>query len=215
MFSTPFWVVVTLAAAVGLVLWWRRDRKRKAKAKERAETVAAHRAEDPLSDDAQVAASGDPRKIKLGDVIEYLVRSFVVRGTAEFHEGRYSWKEHFVDEGDGGGAKKWLTVEDADEGLEVCLWTIIDGSGLSPRTAVVTYDGIEFIRDEWGTATYAADGQTGLEHTGRVEYFDFKALDGALLSFERFDGSGEWEVAIGELIPNGELTVYPGGTPAA
>lgn len=151
-------------------------------------------------------AFGDPRTLQAGDMVEYLGERLFVRGSLRMREGGYQWSEHFLD--DVAGTRRWLSVEE-DPDLEVVMWTELKGADLQPSAKVLTHDGIEYRRDEHGTAQFTSEGTTGLGASGRVEYVDFEGHGGHYLSFERFDG-GEWEVGLGERVPQGTLTVYPG-----
>lgn len=152
------------------------------------------------------STSGDPRELRAGDMVEYLGERLFVRGSLRLREGGYQWSEHFIDDMD--GARRWISVEE-DPDLEVVLWNELKGTDLKPSERVVTHEGVEYRRDEHGTAEFTSEGTTGLGQTGQVEYVDFEAKGGRYLSFERFEG-GSWEVALGERVPNGTLTVYPG-----
>ncbi|AYY13088.1 DUF4178 domain-containing protein [Actinobacteria bacterium YIM 96077] len=160
--------------------------------------------QDPF--DPGQSTFGDPRTLRAGDMVEYLGERLFVRGSLRLREGGYQWSEHFLD--DVSGTRRWLSVEE-DPDLEVVMWTELKGSDLQPSAKVLTHEGIEYRRDEHGTAQFTSEGTTGLGTSGRVEYVDFEGRDGHYLSFERFDG-GEWEIGLGERIPSGTLTVYPG-----
>ncbi|TDC74287.1 DUF4178 domain-containing protein, partial [Streptomyces hainanensis] len=78
----------------------------------------------------------------------------------------------------------------------------------------LTVDGVAYRRTEHGTAGYRSEGTTGLGATGRVEYADYEGPGGHALAFERFldgRGAGSWEASLGERVPTGTLTIYPGG----
>ncbi|WP_203432702.1 DUF4178 domain-containing protein [Jiangella asiatica] len=152
---------------------------------------------------------GDPRTLRAGDMVELLGERMFVRGSLRLREGGYQWSEHFLD--DIGGTRTWLSVEE-DPDLEVVRWTALKNSDLRPSAAQLNHDGHDYRRDEHGTAQFVSEGTTGLGSTGRVEYVDFEGSGGRYLSFERFEG-GEWEVAVGERVPPGTLTVYPGSDP--
>jgi hypothetical protein len=159
---------------------------------------------DPFAGMTEV--SGDPRGLKAGDVAEYLGQRFFVRGSLRFREGGYTWSEHFLD--DGAGTKRWVSVEE-DPDLEVVMWIEVVDESLRPSEKAVTYGGVDYRRIEHGTATYHSEGTTGLGESGSVEYVDFEGPGGRYLGFERF-GGGSWEVGVGERVPNGALTIYPG-----
>ncbi|MEU6039315.1 DUF4178 domain-containing protein [Actinomadura sp. NPDC047616] len=161
---------------------------------------------DPFA--AADAVGGDPRAIKAGDMIEYLGVRYFVRGSLRMREGGFTWSEHLLDADTAEGAKIWISVEE-DPDLEVVWWTARDPGDLRPDRRTLTVDGVEYHREEHGTAEYGSEGTTGLGDRGRVEYVDYAAPGGRYLSFERFGGA-EWEMGTGERVPNGTLTIYPG-----
>lgn len=171
---------------------------------------------DPFSPDGHTA--GDPRTLKAGDMVEYLGERLFVRGSLRLTEGGFSWSEHFLDAMDGpGGTRRWLSVEE-DPDLEVVLWTEYDGASagepLTPSVRTLTVEGVDYHRTEHGTAAYRSEGTTGLGESGRVEYADYEGPRGRCLAFERFLGAGGrgiWEASLGETVPQGTLTIYPGG----
>lgn len=158
--------------------------------------------------------AGDPRGLKAGDMVEYLGTRYFVRGSVRMREGGYTWSEHFIDgdEPDGTDVRRWLSVEE-DPDLQVVMWRRLDDNTLTPSSATLTVNGTEYHRKEDGTATYTSEGTTGLGNGGRVEYADYESATAKsgdrFLSFERYNGAS-WETALGEPIPNGTLTVYPG-----
>lgn len=193
-------VIVVAAVAVAMYLRAKRARERQAS--------AASAPRDPF--DPGESTFGDPRGLKAGDMVEFLGQRLFVRGSLRLREGGYQWSEHFLD--DVAGTRRWLSVEE-DPDLEVVVWNQLKGTDLQPSAKVLTHDGVEFRRDEDGTATFVSEGTTGLGSSGRVEYVDFEGPGGRYLSFERFDG-GEWEAGLGERVLPGTLTVYPGSDPA-
>ena len=89
------------------------------------------------------------------------------------------------------------------------MWTEVVDESLRPSEKTITHGGVEYHRVEHGTATFHSEGTTGLGESGSVEYVDFEGPGGRYLGFERFGGEG-WEVGVGERVPNGALTIYPG-----
>ncbi|WP_289008456.1 DUF4178 domain-containing protein [uncultured Thermomonospora sp.] len=161
---------------------------------------------DPFASVGETA--GDPRALKAGDMVEYLGTRYFVRGSVRLREGGYTWSEHLLDADTTEGTKVWLSVEE-DPDLEVIWWTEADVGDLRPGRPTLTFQGVEYRREEHGTAEYRTEGTTGLGDTGRVEYVDYAAPGGRYLSFERF-GGGAWEAGTGERVPAGTLTIYPG-----
>jgi hypothetical protein len=161
---------------------------------------------DPFAPADEVA--GDPRALKAGDMVEYLGVRYFVRGSVRLREGGFTWDEHLLEADTPSGPKVWISVEE-DPDLEVVWWTGRDAGGLLPDRPAIVFDGVEYRRDEHGSADYRTEGTTGLGATGRVEYADYEAPGGRYLSFERF-GGGAWEAGTGERVPTGTLTIYPG-----
>lgn len=179
----------------------------------RGASAPAPAARDPFAEVGEVA--GDPRALKAGDMVEYLGRRYFVRGSVRLSEGGFSWSEHLLDpdsatDATGQAAEKvWLSVEE-DPDLEVVWWTELDAEGLLPDQRTLVVGGVEYHRDEHGTAGYLTEGTTGLGDNGRVEYVDYEASGGRYLSFERYADAGTWEAGLGERVPRGTMTIYPG-----
>ena len=157
-------------------------------------------AADPLRRDARGI---DPRALKTGDVVQFEGRDYLVRGSLHFEEDGFAWQEHLLDDASG---RRWLSVED-DEELELVMWERLVEPELTPGPARLTHDGVEYILDEHGNATYTATGSTGTPGTGSAEYWDYTSGD-RRLSFERYSGS-TWEVSVGTLINERSLDIYP------
>jgi hypothetical protein len=162
---------------------------------------------DPFAPEDQVA--GDPRTLKAGDMVEYLGTRYFVRGSVRLKEGGFTWSEHLLDADTIEGTKVWVSVEE-DPDLEVVWWTEHDIGDLTPGEKNIVVDGVEYRRDEHGTADYTSEGTTGVGVQGRVEYVDYEGPRGKYLSFEQY-GGGQWEAGLGERVPTGSMTIYPGG----
>lgn len=167
---------------------------------------SATRQADPFNTADVDALRGDPRTLKPGDIADIRGRSYAVRGTLRFTEGDWGWAEHLLD--DAGGHKVWLSVEENPD-LELVLWTEVPSATVRPTGRTVDFDGRVYTRDESGEAQYTGVGATGLKPSGTVEYHDYAAPDGALLSFERYGGVERWEVGRGERLHRAELHIYP------
>ncbi|TDE30679.1 DUF4178 domain-containing protein [Actinomadura sp. 6K520] len=162
---------------------------------------------DPFAPGDEVA--GDPRTLKAGDMVEYLGVRYFVRGSVRLREGGFTWSEHLLDADTIEGTKVWISVEE-DPDLEVVWWTEHEIGDLTPSARTVVVDGVEYRREEHGTADYTSEGTTGLGVQGRVEYVDYEGPRGKYLSFEQY-GGGRWEAGLGERVPTGSMTIYPGG----
>lgn len=161
---------------------------------------------DPFAPGDQVA--GDPRTLKAGDMVEYLGTRYFVRGSLRLKEGGYTWSEHLLDADTIEGTKVWISVEE-DPDLEVVWWTEHDIGDLTPGERTIVVDGVEYRREEHGTADYTSEGTTGVGVQGRVEYVDYEGPRGKYLAFEQY-GGGQWEAGLGERVPTGSMTIYPG-----
>ncbi|MDL4817645.1 DUF4178 domain-containing protein [Actinomadura opuntiae] len=161
---------------------------------------------DPFAPEQSVA--GDPRTLKAGDMVEYLGTRYFVRGSLRLREGGFTWSEHLLDADTIEGQKVWISVEE-DPDLEVVYWTEYDMGELRPGERTITVEGVEYRRDEHGTADYTSEGTTGVGVQGRVEYVDYEGPGGRYLSFEQY-GGGQWEAGLGERVPAGTMTIYPG-----
>lgn len=154
--------------------------------------------------------AGDPRALKAGDMVEYLGTRYFVRGSLRLKEGGFTWSEHLLDADTIEGTKVWISVEE-DPDLEVVWWTEHEIGDLRPGDKSIVVDGVEYRRDEHGTADYTSEGTTGVGVQGRVEYVDYEGPGGRYLSFEQY-GGGQWEAGLGERVPTGSMTIYPGGS---
>lgn len=197
-------VVLLLVAAVVAVLVVVLQRRRRDKGlAERATQV------DPMAAGPLVS---DPRRLKPGDVVRVSGDpvEHVVRGTLAFDEDGYRWKEHLLDGSTAAGERRqWLSVEEAEGGLELVLWDRVPGSDLTPDSAEVAHGGTAFRRDECGQARYSATGTTGTAQAGTAEYADYLPTGGGpgRLSFERFSAGGSWEVSVGRVVLPESLTI--------
>lgn len=190
-------LLILLVAAVGVAIWWYRNRR-------------APKADQPRRDPlAQRGGVEDElRRLRPGAIITYEGRDHVVRGSLHFDQGGYTWDEHLLDDL---AVRRWLSVED-DEGLEVALWRAIPLADVASGTAgdtEVTADGTTYRLSERGQARFSAEGTTGTSASGSAEYVDYDGGDGRLLSFERYGTTAGWEVGLGAVVQPGELTVYP------
>lgn len=162
-----------------------------------------------VDDDAD-ALRGDPRRLRVGDIVEIRGVSYGVRGSLRFAEGDWTWQEHLLD--DTGETKRWLSVEE-DPDVELVLWTTVPDAEVTPGAATVSFDGRRFVSDERGAARFTSTGTTGLNPSGSMRYHDYESSDGALLSFESYGDSGEWEVSRGERLHRPEVMIYPQSAP--
>lgn len=177
------------------------------KARNRGETYGETQRtpRDPFATDQDT--TGDPFKIRAGDMLQFGDDKYFVRGSIHFTEGVYTWHEHFF-QADANATRRWLSVE-ADPDLQMALWQDVPGLSAQAGAAVVTYNNKQFRLDESGQANFRTEGTTGLPQSGVAQYADYESDDGTLLSFEKF-GNGAWEASIGRPLPRGSFTIYPG-----
>ena len=156
----------------------------------------------PVAPDYPLA--GDVRALTVGDVVNHEGADFIVDGTLRFEQGGFVWQEHLLVDG---GRRMWLSVED-DEGLELCEWTRARFPGLEPGPNSLEHEGVRYELEERGSAAYTSEGRTGAPPSGRAEFADYVAGD-RRLSFERYGSSGDWEVSVGRVVPDGALDIFP------
>ncbi|WP_040710890.1 DUF4178 domain-containing protein [Nocardiopsis potens] len=157
---------------------------------------------DPFADIGETG--GDPLSLRAGDMLEYGAEQAWIRGSLRLSEGGAVWAEHFIEVE---GGRRWLSVEE-DPDLQMALWTGRPDLELTPHGRTVELEGTTYRLTERGSASYRSEGTTGLRAQGGMDYADYEAADGSLLSFERFD-HGRWEAATGTVVNRGDITVYP------
>ncbi len=145
------------------------------------------------------------RRLKVGDVIGYEAREFLVRGSLRFDEKGYTWDEHLISDGQ---EQHWLSVEE-DEGITVVLWQRVGRGELDgePGSPTVRHNQISFSLQEDGEASFRAEGTTGTAPSGTSRYADYRGPEGRLLSCERFGES--WEVSVGHEVLPRAFDIFP------
>ncbi len=147
----------------------------------------------------------DARALKVGDVVNYEGRDYVVEGTLRFDQGGFRWNEHrLVD----GADALWLSVED-DEGLEIVVWQRLRGAPLEPGPGTLEHGGVVYELDERGRASFTSEGTTGAPGGGTAEFADYERGE-ERLSFERYGDDGGWEISVGRVVSEHVLDIYPG-----
>ena len=198
-------LLAILAALIAILVTVFAARRKAQQMRQAADATRRSPGGDPFTVDAN-ALHGDPRQLKPGDIVEIRAKTQAVRGTLRFVEGSWQWAEHLLDDTD--GQKRWLSVEE-DPDLELVLWTEVPGAVLTPGANTIDFDGRRYVLEESGSARYTSTGTTGLLPQGTVQYYDYRARDGARLSFEQYGDSGKWEVGRGEDLGRHEIRVYP------
>jgi hypothetical protein len=187
--------LLVVAIVVAVVVWLLRRRA----------AVTRTTPRDPFADPALINADLDLEGIAAGAVVALDGRDYVVRGTIRLDEEGFRWVEHLLDDT---RDRCWLAVED-DEGLKVTQWwrrPLADVQG-APGDRTVELYGQRYALQEQGTASYTAEATTGTAPSGTASYADYRAGDGALLSFERF--GTDWEVSVGTEVNPAGIVVYP------
>jgi hypothetical protein len=190
-------LILAAVAAVVIVLL------RRQAAREAAASAAPAARRDPMA--AVHGNEDDLHRLKVGDVVHYEGRDFLVRGSLRFDERGYTWEEHLMSDGE---VQHWLSVED-DEGISVVLWQRIGKGELDgePGSQTVRHGGISYSLHEDGEATFVAEGTTGTAPSGTARYADYRGPEGRMLSCERFGQT--WEVSVGHAVLPRTLDVFP------
>lgn len=191
-------LVLVALVAVGVLLA-KRNRAKRAAGSERAEPV------DPFSSADTDALRGDPRTLRAGAIVEIRGENYSVRGSLRLSEEGWSWSEHLLDNVK--GRRVWLSVEEDPE-LELVLFTTLDDVELEPAKSI-ELEGRSYRRTESGTARFTAEGTTGLDPQGTLEYHDYEAGTDSRLALERYGSGGKWEVSRGEVLSRYEVRIFP------
>jgi hypothetical protein len=209
-------VVLGLSIALILLLlgaFWatlRQDRRGRTSTPPPAVEVAA--IEAPLP--APVSVPGhagtdytDPRTIRVGDRIEVHGSPARVLGAMHISWQGQQWTEYLLR--DGSRRLQWLSVEAHDGDpphLEVQLWTDVPTQGMVPAKSMLIMEGVEFFPIERGKAAFRSEGDTGNPDRGLLDFADYRASDGRLLSFERIQGS-TWTASYARPLPPGSISI--------
>lgn len=149
--------------------------------------------------------------IKVGDTIDCQgVRSRVLGAMYLSWQGN-QWTEYLLD--DGTRRYQWLSIE-ARPGLalgdpphlEVLLWTSVPTQGMVPAKTTLSVEGVDFFPGDRGTAAFRAEGVTSMPERGLLDFADYRAADGRLLSFERLQGQ-RWSSSYAQPLPPGTIRI--------
>ncbi|MFC7592769.1 DUF4178 domain-containing protein [Nonomuraea antimicrobica] len=149
----------------------------------------------------------DPRTIQVGDRIEVHGSPARVLGATHVSWQGRQWTEFLLR--DGSRRHQWLSIEvlaGDPPHLEVRLWTDVPTEGMVPAKSMLIMEGMEFFPVERGTAAFRSEGDTGLPERGLLDFADYSASDGRLLSFERIQGRS-WTAAYAQPLPPGSITI--------
>ncbi|WP_084957423.1 DUF4178 domain-containing protein [Thermoactinospora rubra] len=194
-------VVLLLGAFVATM---RQDRKGRA-----PRPAKSPPAEKPVA--APVPDYIDPRTIKVGDLIEIHGAPWRVRGAMHISWQGQQWTEYLVE--DALRRRQWVSVE-VRQGLasgdpphlEVLMWTEVPTQGMVPAKSMLIMEGVEFFPIERGTAAFKSEGETGAPERGLMDFADYRASDGRLLSFSRVQG-GPWTASYAHPLPPGSISL--------
>ncbi|GAA4222843.1 hypothetical protein FHR32_001763 [Streptosporangium album] len=210
--------VVTLVLLLGaFYATTRQDRKQREP--ERPGDIPLHPAEVAQPPQPSTGHVGidypDPRTIKVGDTIDCQgVRTRVLGAMYLSWQGNH-WTEYLLD--DGTRRYQWLSIE-AREGLnpgdpshlEVLLWTPVPAQGMIPAKTTLSVEGVEFFPVDRGTAAFRGEGVTSMPERGLLDFADYRAADGRLLSFERLQGQ-PWSSSYAQPLPPGSIRIEKKG----
>ncbi|WP_406312092.1 DUF4178 domain-containing protein [Streptosporangium sp. NBC_01639] len=153
----------------------------------------------------------DPRTIKVGDTIYcQSVRTRVLGAMYLSWQGN-DWTEYLLD--DGTRRYQWLSIETRPgpnpgdpSHLEVLLWTPVPTQGMIPAKTTLSVEGVGFFPVDRGTAAFRAEGVTSMPERGLLDFADYRAADGRLLSFERLQGQ-PWTSSYAQSLPPGSIRI--------
>ncbi|MEV4376699.1 DUF4178 domain-containing protein [Streptosporangium sp. NPDC049644] len=157
----------------------------------------------------------DPRTIKVGDTIECQgVRSRVLGALYLSWQGT-QWTEYLLD--DGTRRYQWLSIQMHDglatgepPHLEVLLWTQVPTEGMIPAKTTLSVEGVDFLPIDRGTAAFRGEGVTSMPERGLLDFADYRAADGRLLSFERLQGR-RWRASHAQPLAPGTIRIEKRG----
>jgi hypothetical protein len=192
-----FLVLLFIALIAGGIVVYMRGRKREVAAGSSPAGLPQAPAPEPIG-------GIEARALKLGDVVNYEGRDYIVEGTLRFDQGGFRWHEHRLVDGE---ASMWLSVED-DEGLEIVVWRRLRGATVEPGPGTLEHGGVSYELDERGHASFTSEGVTGAPGGGKAEFVDY-ASGRRRMSFERYGDDGGWEISLGEVISEHALDIYP------
>lgn len=203
-------IVIVLSLATIVVLLGAFAATRQNRTRQPVTSPPGAPAGSPPGDPAADPDYFDPRTIKVGDTVYVEAARYRAIGALHCSMQGEQWTEYLLDE----GARRynWLSVEeraDQDGGplrLEVLLWTDVPTQGMVPAKHMLIVDGVEFSPIERGTAAFRSEGVTGLPERGLLDFADYRAADGRVLSFQRVQG-GQWEASYARALTPGSIRV--------
>ncbi|MFF0774055.1 DUF4178 domain-containing protein [Nonomuraea wenchangensis] len=162
----------------------------------------------PPSVPGQVGADyTDPRTLRVGDRIEVQGSTARVLGAMHISCQGQEWTEFLLR--DSARRHQWLSVEvraGDPPHLVVLLWTEVPTQGMVPAKHMLIMEGVEFFPVERGTAAFRSEGDTNNPDRGLLDFADYRAGDGRLLSFERIQGHS-WTASYAQPLPPGSISI--------
>jgi hypothetical protein len=211
-------VVLAMSAAIFVVVLGAFIGTRRPEKKARPAPRPPEPAPEPTSPHPAPARPGvldpdylDPRTIKVGDTIDRQGARSRVLGALHLSWHGDQWTEYLLEEGM--RHYQWLSVQEREGAtpdepphLEVFLWTPVPTQGMVPAKSMLIMEGVEFFPYERGTAAFRSEGTTGYPERGLVDFADYRAGDGRLLSFHRVQGQA-WTAAYAQPLSPGSINV--------
>ncbi|MBG0833458.1 DUF4178 domain-containing protein [Planomonospora sp. ID67723] len=213
-------VVLLLGAFYATTRQDRRTREAEVPGEKTSPPVEAEPSPPPVPDTGHVGIDyPDPRTIRVGDTIDCQGTRARVLGALYLSCQGVQWTEHLLD--DGSRRHRWLSIETRPgrspgevPHLEVLLWTPVPAEGMIPAKTMIIVEGVEFFPGDRGTAAFRSEGFTGMPDRGLLDFADYRAADGRLLSFERLQGE-PWSSSYAQPLPPGSITIEKKGEGAA
>ncbi|MDH2429885.1 DUF4178 domain-containing protein [Sphaerisporangium sp. TRM90804] len=153
----------------------------------------------------------DPRTIKVADTIDRQGTRSRVLGALHLAWQGNQWTEYLLEQGS--RHYQWLSVREREGAtpddpphLEVYLLTPVPTEGMVPAKRMLIMEGVEFSPVQRGRAAFRSEGTTGYPDRGLVDFADYRAADGRLLSFNRVQGQ-QWTAAYAEPLSPGSIHV--------
>lgn len=143
--------------------------------------------------------------LQLGDIVEHYGRDWIVEGKLIYEEDGFTWMEYLLQDQQ---EIRWLSVEE-DDRVELS-WLQSTRSLDIPRNPPnpVTFEGETYHCVDSGVANMKREGATLNRQAEQCRYFDYEGDNGKVLSVE--DWNGEIEVAYGQTINSGDISIFPG-----
>lgn len=148
-----------------------------------------------------------PLTLRPGDMVEYETRTYFVTVRYILDEDGWIWYEYRLDDGEGN--ELWFTAEEDDGVLETSMYRPVKAPELEPGADRLTFEGLEFVLDESGTATATMETKENTRSGLHCRYWDYLTEDEReFLSLEQWNGSTE--VSRGNPVNEFDFELFPG-----